>query len=291
MSEISYSIYLSNSMEKFIREPQVAGRFYPERPERIEKIFNQLIKRERNKVNYQLSSKQIIGVILPHAGIIYSGYQTIHFFEILSRSTQQFDTFIIVHPIHRGGGYTYASDECQVWKTPLGNIHLDEEFIDAMNMSRSASFHKFEHSAEVILPFIQKYIKYPVQIVPIGVVKQNPGISAEIAHKISEAVYKTGRKVCVIASSDFSHYVRPEIGRMMDLKVTSEILKLNPDGIFREIIENEISVCGFGPVMTLVEFAKANYPSVQTTIIAQGHSGEVHPSETVVDYISILFYC
>ncbi len=278
-------------MEKITREPQVAGRFYPDNPEEIEKTLDRLVDRERNAINYKLALKNIIGVILPHAGIMYSGYQAIHFFEILSRSVQRFDTFIIAHPIHAGGDFPYASDEHSAWKTPMGEIHLDEEFINSMNMPRSASFHKFEHSAEVIVPFIQKYVKYSAQIVPIGIGQQNPQISLEISQKISEAIDITGRKICLIASSDFSHYVPPEVGKKMDAKVTREILKLSSDGIFREILKNDISVCGFGPVMTLVEFAKSNYSGVHAEIIAQGHSGEIYPSETVVDYISILFYC
>ena len=277
-------------MKTLIREAKVAGRFYPETPDEMDRLFDRLIDRERDLINYDLSRRRIIGAVLPHAGIMYSGYQAIHFFEILSRSNQKFDTFVILHPIHRGGSMAYATDQCEGWKTPFGEVHLDNEFISAMNLPRSAEIHEQEHSAEVILPFLQKYLRHSFRIVPIGIIEQNPVISEEIAQKIAEATDKTGRKICILSSCDFSHYVNPEEGIFLDKKVTDKIIKLDPKGMFDIILENNISVCGYGPVMSLMYFSLMNYSGVEAEIIARGNSGEVHPAESVVDYISILFH-
>lgn len=277
-------------MAILIREPHVAGRFYPGTAGEIEKMFDQLFDRERHSINYELSKRKIIGAVLPHAGIIYSGYQAIHFFEILSRSDEKFETFVILHPLHRGGFHDYASDQCKVWRTPLGDIHLDDEFIQSMGIIRSASLHESEHSAEVIVPFIQKYVRYSTQIVPVGISVQHPEISMDIARRISDAKRDTGRKICILASSDFSHYVKPDEGRKLDKKVTDKIIALDSMGVFEEIRRSSISVCGYGPIMALIDYAAMNYSEITAEIIAKGHSGEIYPSEKVVDYISILFH-
>lgn len=277
-------------MAKLIREPQVAGKFYPGTRTELDKLFDRLIDREKDTIRYELSDKQIIGAVLPHAGYIYSGYQTVHFFEILAVSHLKFDSFVIIHPNHRSEEFEYASDECESWRTPLGDIKLDDTFISAMKIPRSARFHEHEHSGEVLVPFIQKFIPYAPKIIPIGIGTQNPHVSKELARKISDAIMETGKSVCILASSDFSHYVNPAYGRKMDQKVIDKILDFNASGVFDEIMKNNISVCGYGPIMTLIEFLRMNYSDYKAEIIARGHSGEIHHSDTVVDYVSILFY-
>jgi len=277
-------------MTNLTREPYAAGKFYPAEEKELEHLFSHLIQREKSHINYKLADNQIIGAVLPHAGYIYSGYQAIHFFEIASLSEQNYDVFIIIHPIHRGLDYDYATDEYQKWTTPLGDMEIDRAFSDAMNIPRSASFHANEHSCEVMLPFIRKYFPYVTRFVPIGIGNQDPGVAREIAGKITEAAAMTGKRVCVIASSDFSHYVSPDYGRKMDQKVINRILDFDTRGVYDEVMKNDITVCGYGPVMTLMEYSLMNFSGIKAEVIARGHSGEVYPSSRVVDYVSILFY-
>lgn len=277
-------------MTGLFREARVSGKFYPGKISELDKLFEMLFLREKNKINYSLSEKKIIGAILPHAGYIYSGYQAIHFFEILAKSEEVFDTFVIIHPNHRSNKYAFASDECKKWIGPYGSTPLDIEFIEALEIPVSESFHKYEHSGEVMLPFLQKYIDYPMQIVPISIGKQNPEHSSELSGKLSHAVNKTGRKICLIVSSDFSHYVSVEYGKKADQKVLDKILGLDSAAVYKEIMENDISVCGYGPIMTLIDYSKENYPDTVAKILARGHSGEIFPSSEVVHYISLLFY-
>lgn len=277
-------------MLNLIREPRVAGKFYPGSSKDLDNMFAMLLQREKDRINYNLSQKKIIGAVLPHAGYIYSGYQTIHFFELLAKSKEIFDTFLILHPNHRSNEYDYATDECEKWLTPFGEISLDSEFIKALDIPESERFHRHEHSGEVIVPFIQKYIHYPVHIVPVSIGKQTPGTAREIAEKITSAVNKTGKKVCVIASSDFSHYVSPDIGKKMDQKIIDKIIDFDSRGVYEQIMDYNISVCGYAPIMALIDYSKMNYMEVSAEILARGHSGEIYSSPEVVDYVSILFY-
>lgn len=277
-------------MENSVRKAFVAGKFYPSTASGISELIENIKSREKNAIDFGLSNKQIIGAVLPHAGHVFSGYQAIHFFEILASGTQEIETFVIVHPIHRGSEREFAADDSDAWSTPLGEILVDQEFIDKMNIERSGKLLQGEHSAEVMVPFIQSYFGQKVRIVPIGMGRQNPKASAKIARAVSDAENTTGRKICLIASSDFSHYLDQETGRQKDQLVLDHILKLEPDDIYPVILKNDISVCGYGPIMTLMYYAMNRYPDIRVRILSRGHSGEVYPSDSVVDYISILFF-
>ncbi len=87
-----------------IRQPAVAGTFYPGNRAAIHKLIDQILAKESPQIDLSLSKKKIIGAVVPHAGYMYSAYQAIHFFEILKNSNQRFDTFFIINPNHTGHG-------------------------------------------------------------------------------------------------------------------------------------------------------------------------------------------
>ncbi len=277
-------------MEHPVRKAYVAGKFYPSTEAGIDEMFEKIRLREVEHIDYDLSHKQLIGAVLPHAGVMYSGYQTIHFFEIMAASSPPIDTCIIVHPFHRGGDVDFATDKNTAWRTPLGEVALDMEFIREMDIHKSDKLHQWEHSAEVLLPFIQKYTGRNIKIVPVGMGRQDPETSSKIADSVLKAQVATGRKILFLASSDFSHYLDPESGRKKDQLVLDHILSLDAGGIYTSVRRNDVSVCGYGPIMSLMYYALGRFPDVKVRVLSRGHSGEVYPSESVVDYISILFY-
>ncbi|MCD4665839.1 MAG: AmmeMemoRadiSam system protein B, partial [Bacteroidales bacterium] len=66
-----------------IRQPAVAGRFYPDSKAEIKQMLSEILEKENKFIDRELSRKQIIGAVVPHAGYMFSAYQAIHFFEIL----------------------------------------------------------------------------------------------------------------------------------------------------------------------------------------------------------------
>lgn len=277
-------------MAPSIRKAYVAGKFYPGTRPEIANLIEDLREKEMNKLDFDPENKNIIGGILPHAGHIYSGSHVIHFFEALIKSKNKFDDFIILHPVHRGGDIDFASDENDYWSSPLGKIALDREFIDAMQLPSLEEIHKWEHSAEVMLPFIQYYNLNDKKIVPVGMCWQHPETSKKIAKKLAKACEQTGKKICILASSDFSHFIEPEKGKIMDQKAIDRILNMEPEKLYNTIRRDNISICGYGPIMTLMYFAMGTQENVKVEILSKGHSGEVYPSDSVVDYVSMIFY-
>ena len=272
------------------RSAAVEGRFYPSTKSRI---FDQIMDIEQTGryPEPDMSPEQVFGAILPHAGHLYSGYQTIPFFQLIRRHRLFPETFVLVHPNHSGDGAPLAIDEADYWSNSIGEVPVDNELAAAMKLPFDKRAHAREHSAEVIIPFIQYFLAdHPCSIVPVCMADQTFKNAALIAERITRAARKTGRKIMVLASCDFSHFLPPAQGREMDQLVIDHILGRNAPGVERAVVENRISVCGYGPIMSLMEYARSQSQEYKIEILARGHSGEVSPSPEVVDYISLIAY-
>jgi AmmeMemoRadiSam system protein B len=272
------------------RPPVVAGSFYPGTKKEIDSLLDRIFLHEKQHIQTSLSAEDLIGAVVPHAGYIFSAYEAVHVFEIISKSKVKYDTFFIINPNHTGYGLEIEVDSSEIWETPLGSVGIDKDFADNLDLPVSETAQMREHSAEVMLPFLQKWLTYPFKIVPICIMRQNPLTSMEIAEKIYKTNQHLKRKIFIIASSDFSHYVDPEKGKEKDTLVLNEIEKLDSRHLYDTVIRNRISVCGYGPIMTLIEYAKLVSAEPQTKILARGNSGKTMPSASVVDYVSVLFY-
>lgn len=273
-----------------IRQAAVEGRFYPSTRNSIFKQIEE-IEQSYRYPEPDLSPSKVYGAVLPHAGHMYSGYQTIPFFQLLQKQLFFPETYVIVHPNHSGLGSSLAIDDSTAWSNHIGDVPIDREMASAMDMPFDSIAHAREHSAEVIIPFLQYY--QPDQafsIVPVCMKDQSYQSAKRVANGIKHAAALYQRKIMVLASCDFSHFQSPEKGAEMDDRVLGNILERNVAGVEHTVSEHRVSVCGFGPIMTLMEYAQSEDKAYKIKVLARGHSGEVHPSQEVVDYISILAY-
>ncbi len=147
----------------------VEGRFYPSTKS---SIFEQIqeIERANRYPASELNPKQLFGAVLPHAGHIYSGYQTIPFFQMIKKLEICPETFVIVHPNHSGIGLPIAVNDSLFWRNSVGEVPTDHELASALDLSSSmpGPISKIHSSAEVIIPFLQYYLSdHPFSIVAI----------------------------------------------------------------------------------------------------------------------------
>lgn len=274
-----------------IRPPAVAGSFYPSTINGLTDLVQQFLFKEKDKIDYPLAKKKIIGGVVPHAGYVYSGCEAVHFYEIVSCTKQIYDTVIIMTPNHTGiGQYDVGVAGCEFWETPLGKVAVDTDFIEQMQLPVDSIVHKYEHAGEVQIPFLQIFLGEEFQIVPIAFNQQRVDVARKVAMAIVRANNVLEKSLLLVASSDFSHYLAPHIGKKRDELVLQAISSLNAEMIYQKVTSNRISVCGYGPIMTLVEYARLVSDSPKVNILRRGHSGEISPSDSVVDYISILIY-
>ena len=110
-----------------------------------------------------------------------------------------------------------------------------------------------------------------------------------IANNIYHTVQKSEKNTFFIASSDFSHFLSPKLGAELDDLVLEKIYKMNTPGVEQQVNNKNISVCGYGPIMSLMEYSKLHTPNPKLTMLKRGHSGEVYPADEVVNYVSMIF--
>ena len=280
-----------------IRKPAVAGAFYPGNPDALKRTIEDCFENEFG-VGFipQLGNFEDdtypINVMVPHAGYQYSGPIASHgYCQIVQNGFPE--VFIILSPNHTGYGSEISVYNEGEWITPLGNVKIDGEFADSIiSFSDVASgdfqAHRFEHSIEVQLPFLQ-YFSNDFSIVPIVMGSQSFSASSDLAKAIFEAAQELNRSYCVIASTDLSHFNNQEKANTVDGFVLEDIEHMNEFKLYEEVIQYNITMCGYGPVMTTIALSKM-CDKHNCEILKYGTSGDVTGDLTsVVGYASGIF--
>ncbi len=258
-----------------IRRCAVAGAFYPAEASQLLQVLDLFFQKERS---HNISA---FGIVSPHAGYIYSGVTAACAFNAIP---EDFDgTFVVIGPSHRGSETCISVDN---WETPIGTLIPDQDFLDALKIPSDSFSHRNEHSLEVQMPFIQ--YRYPnARIAPIMMGNQNERSSLSLSGKILSAVKDTERNVKIIASSDFSHYVPKEKAVRDDGYAIMALQSLNVPLFYHRIREKNLSVCGYGPISTMVHVAK-ELGATEGKLLQYATSGEVtNEFSEVVGYAAI----
>ena len=271
-----------------IRKAYVAGYFYPDKKEEIDALLKKI--RMEEGISQMVFSEKIIGGVVPHAGYIYSAHEALYFFEGLKNYKEKFDTVVIINPNHNGTGKEIALSSYDYWDSPYGKVEIDREFQEGLSFYEDDSAHNREHSGEVMVPLLKYALDYEFKIVPISIKNQNYANSKLIAERLFERAKETGKKILLIASSDFCHYEEAESGRIRDDLAIEAINNMDSKLLEEKVHEERLSICGYGAIMTLIEYGKL-VGGVEAEILRRGHSGEITGDDSsVVNYNTILFY-
>lgn len=234
-----------------IREPIVAGQFYPASAPHLKALIETLAGRPA-----EADKEDVIGAVAPHAGYIFSGGVAARVFSRLAYP----DTFIILGPNHTGRGKPFSIMTGGTWKTPLGDVGIDAALASRLEagsdyLQVDAAAHQFEHSIEVQLPLLQ-FFGPAFRIVPIVLSPATGDVYREIGREIARAVKDSGRRVVIIASSDMTHYEPQELAQTKDSSAIDAILALDDEELLRRAEELDISMCGYAPVVSLITAAR-----------------------------------
>lgn len=269
------------------REAKFAGQFYPTNPAETKKLIEYIEKKEINNLSHIGEAQvHVLGGVVPHAGMVYCGYQAVHFFHYIEHQT--FDTLVILSPSHRGGPYELSIDSHDQWTIPGHTFSADKDLIDSGLFEKSTEMQTEEHAAETMLPYVSFYQPDIKHIAVITI--KNPTIenTRKVAENLIAYEKSSGKRLMIIASSDFSHQESPEESRPKDDMVL-EAIKLKDDvRVINTVKKHNISICGYGPIAALIAYANLKSPDAIMSILRRGHSGEVFPSDQVVNYVSIL---
>jgi AmmeMemoRadiSam system protein B len=265
-----------------IREPVVAGMFYDFDKANLRESLKALFKNVP-KGNYRC-------VISPHAGYVYSGKTAAYAINGLKETKR----FLILGPNHNVIGYDFSIMRNGIWRTPLGDCKVDEKLANDLKtdiLREDFSAHQFEHSIEVQLPFLQYRFKefsfVPISIKNINYSERFLSNCEKLGNDIT-SLLKKNPDVCVIASSDFSHYLPQKIADEKDRKAIEKIIKLDTKGFFKVLTETKASICGYGGIAVVMQIAKEL--NLKPNIIHKSSSGDVtRDFDSVVAYYAIGF--
>ncbi len=239
----------------------------------------------KEMVDEKAVKEETIGVLIPHAGYIYSGPVA---GATLSRVKFK-DTFIIIGPSHTGAGKPLSIMTEGTWKTPLGDVEIDSELgkhilANSKYLEEDYLAHQYEHSIEVQLPFLQ-YFKPDIKFVPIILYPYTSGaICKEIGKELAKAIKESNKGVVIIASSDMTHYEPQESARGKDTQAIEAMLALNEDELLRRVQQLDISMCGYALAVSLISAAK-ELGATRAELVKYQTSGD-----TSGDYASVVGY-
>lgn len=268
-----------------MRRPAVAGQFYSADKagltHEVEGCFKGPLG-PRSLPTAVKGPRKIMGGIAPHAGFMFSGAVAAHLYaEIASDGIPK--TYVLLGPNHtgHGSGIALSTDD---FETPLGVAKVDREFAMALRkdlVDVDDSAHYFEHSLEVQLPFMQ-YLSQDFSFVPICMGFQDHDASVSLGEAIREA--SRDRDVIVVASTDLSHYVTPGTAKTKDGMALKAIETMDPKKLYKVVVEENISMCGYGPVMAMLTACRGG----KARVLKYATSGDVRPMRDVVGYASVV---
>jgi len=265
-----------------LREPYVAGYFYPGQREA-------LIRELSQKVDKTRAGGPAIAMIAPHAGYLYSGEVA----GAVYSSAEIPNRVVLLGPSHRPLDSRFALMRKGSWGTPLGEVpidpHLADRILTACDLvSEDSDAHQGEHSLEVQLPFL-RYLNSQVKIVPISITyfAELPELEA-LGHAIASTIRDDDQDdVLIVASTDMSHQVKEEMAREKDNLAIEQIKAIDAKGLYETVRREQISMCGFQATTAALVAAK-ELGATKAEVISYKTSGDVTGDfESVVGYAGI----
>lgn len=265
-----------------IREPVVAGSFYPGNAIELKTLIKSMVDEQAEKEN-------VIGYYAPHAGFVYSGPVV---GAVVSR-VKPADTYIIMGPSHTGMGAPFSIMTEGTWRTPLSEVAIDsglakQVLSGSKYLKEDIVAHMGEHAIEVQLPFIQ-YFNDNFKIVPIVLQHATAAIYKNIGKSVAGAIRESGKKVVIVASGDMTHYETQKSAHAKDMRAIEAMLKLDADELLARVHEINITMCGYAPAAVLI-FAAKELGGVKAELVRYQTSGDTTGDfSSVVGYAGIIF--
>ena len=263
-----------------VRKPVCAGVFYPSSGFELKQTIDRLTgKAEKTKIRIP-DDKSLKAIIMPHAGYVYSGWTAAHVSLVLKEN--QFSKVILMGPDHRVGFKNGAISDAESFETPLGLITLHD---DAAGLRKGSELFRTipasdrsEHSLEVVLPFLQRYLK-KFNLVPIVF---GPGNISGYTERIIPLL---DNETLLAASSDLSHFLTYSEAVYKDKETINMILNLESD----KLIKDGSRACGLAPILIIVDIARRN--GWEPVLLHYSNSGDTAGDRSrVVGYAAIAFF-
>jgi MEMO1 family protein len=273
-----------------IRRSTVAGTFYAGNAEALKvQVENCFLHNFGSKKLPQVNNggpREILGLLCPHAGYVYSGSVAANAFFELALDGRP-DVVVILGPNHTGYGSALSVMNEGAWHTPFGDVEIDAEVANELVKETSILdvdevAHRHEHSIEVQLPFLQYLYGNKFRFVPVCFLMQDLESAVEVGRALVEVL--ANRNAVVIASSDFTHYESQASVNRKDLAALKAVEALDAKQLYATIEAQNVSACGYAPIAALMTYAKG-LGAQKAELLSHRTSGDITgDTSSVVGY-------
>ena len=279
-----------------VRKPAAAGHFYPNDRGRLMEFLDQSLYESSDETFYN----SVNAVIVPHAGYRFSGRIAARAFSQVNLNSVR--RAIIIGPSHHVGFHGVSIAPYDSYRTPLGDIDVDVMACDNLFNSNqlfthNEEAHRYEHSLEVELPFLQK-IAPESKIIPLVTGELSLKEAREIAN---ELLVWWDADTLVVISSDFTHYgeqfgycpfskkIASEKLEKLDQGAICHILQKDTEGFVNYVEKTGATICGRIPITILLALLETTTLALEAHLIDYTNSGKILNDYTSsVSYASIL---
>ncbi|MEM2926165.1 MAG: AmmeMemoRadiSam system protein B [Candidatus Bathyarchaeia archaeon] len=272
-----------------IRRPVVAGTFYEASKEalkdQITRCFTHPLGAGSPPEASLSGPRDIIALVCPHAGYMYSGPVASHAYASLAKDGRP-ETFVLLGPNHHGIGSGVSIMTRGIWRTPLGDAAIDAQLADKILgacdiIDSDEEGHRLEHSLEVQIPFLQ-YIYGTIKIVPISFMLQDLATARDVGKALADTL--RDKNAIIIASTDLTHYESQKSAQKKDGFIIEAIKALDEALLFEVVERYGITMCGPAPVAAAITASKS-LGAKRANILSYRTSGDV-----TEDYSSVVGY-
>ena len=239
------------------RPSPIAGSWYSGKPEVLRKAIEGFLA----QAVAPAFDGQPVGLIVPHAGYIYSGLTAAHAFKVLQGS--QFTRVMVLSPSHQPYRQPLLTTGHDAYTTPLGLVPVDHDALNKLHtllngesgLELASVRRDQEHSLEIELPFLQTVLPEGFGLIPLMMVDQ----SKSLVQMLSTALVKLIRSfpqeesTLLVASSDLSHFYSERVANRLDGNLAQAVREFDLESFYRNKQQGEMEACGLAPMATVLQ--------------------------------------
>ncbi len=261
-------------VQESVRPSPIAGQWYPGRPE----VLRHDIKKYLQQVHLPLIEGEIVGVMAPHAGYLYSGPVAAYAFAAVRGMTP--DVVAVVSPMHYPYPYPLLTSLHRAYATPLGEISVAQDLVARLDDTLQSRLgygltpvgHDPEHSLEIELPFLQYVLGKPFRLLPVMVREQSVRATRALGNALGEVL--RDENALLVASTDLSHFYTQERANALDGEMLRRVAAFDPEGVLRAEDEGKGYACGRG-ALAAVMWAAKTLGANRAQVLRHATSGDI----------------
>ena len=267
-----------------VRPSPIAGKWYEGNAKALSRSIDEFL----DNAKLPELGGEVVGVIAPHAGHIYSGAVAGYAFAALRSLSPSL--VAVIAPMHHPYNDPLITTSHDAYRTPLGDVPVAKDALNELDVVLKSELgfglspvpHDPEHSLEIELPFLQRALKSDWKLLPVMVRAQDARVSHGLGTVLAQVL--RDKNFVLVASTDLSHFYTQNNALKYDRFMLDQFEAFDPDAAFDAERSGKGFACGLGAV-TAVMWASRELGANKVKVLRHATSGDV-----TGDYSSVVGY-